>query len=177
VSGGSLQHSCANGSSEMKARIGSAVIGVAMACLLVEGAQAYLHWYAGTQTDSTAQSMRRWYLSHDPLNGKAYHQGFVDLILPSILLGLAAGWITACTPKRVLVWSVFLLSIGVVALFPYYAVVIPTPESDEWWRHASNETRALALIPGYFKAALLCLFFGAVGRGVAQSVRGVKQDL
>jgi hypothetical protein len=42
---------------------------------------------------------------------------------------------------------------------------------DEWWTFASNGTRTVVLIPAYFKAALFCLFFGAFGRGLAQSFR------
>ncbi len=149
----------------------SALLGVIIAYLVVGGTEAYLHWYAGTQSTPTARSLRGWYSYQDALNGKAYRQGFVDLIVPAIILGLAAGCVTARQPQSVLVWSVFVLCFGLVALWPFYAVVIPTKESDEWWRFASNGVRLAAMIPGYFKAALLCLFFGALGRGLAQSFR------
>ena len=154
-----------------------AIFGLVIAYLVVGAGEAYLHWYAGTRNTPTARSLKEWYSRHDELNGKACHAGFVDLILPAIVLGLAAGCVTAQCAQRVLVWSVFILAMGVVGLFPLYAVWSPTKESDEWWRFASNGVRAAALIPGYFKAALLGLFFGALGRGLAQYFQGITSDI
>ena len=154
-----------------------AILGVLVSYLAVAGTEAYLHWYAGTQDTSAAYSMKAWYSAQDPQNGKEYHSSYVDLILPAILLGLVSGVLTAKQPKGVLVWSVFLLCLGLVALMPFYAVVTPTRDSDERWKFASNEVRAVALVPGYFKTALLCLFFGAVGRGLGQHFRHIPEDL
>ena len=155
----------------------SAIFGVVIAYLIMGATEAYLHWYAGTHNTPTAHSWKEWYSAKDPQNGKEYHSSVVDLILPAILLGLAGGFVTARQPKGVLVWCVFLLCLGVVALMPFYAVVTPTRDSDEWWRFASNGVRSVSLIPGYFKAVLLCLFFAAVGRGIGQSARHIPDDL
>jgi TRAP-type C4-dicarboxylate transport system permease large subunit len=154
-----------------------AILGVLVAYLAVGGTEAYLHWYAGTQNTSTAHSMKEWYSAQDPQNGKEYHSSFVDLIFPAILLGLVGGMLTANQSKGVLVWCVFLLCLGLVALMPFYAAVTPTRDSDKWWTFASNEVRAVALVPGYFKAAMLCLFFGAVGRALGQQFRHIPEDL
>ena len=149
-----------------------AICGVVIAYLVVAGIEAGLHWYAGTQNTPTANSWRQWH-SAQAQNGKQYHSSFVDLILPAVLLGLAAGFMTARQPKRVLVWSVFSLCLGIVALMPFYATVTPTRDSDEWWRLASNGVRAVALVPGYFQSALLCLFFSGVGRALGQYFRHI----
>lgn len=154
-----------------------AVLGVVIAYLVVGGAEVYLHWYAGTQNTSAAHSMKAWYSAQDPDNGKEYHSSFVDLILPAILLGLICGVLTAKQSQGVLVWCVFLLCLGLVALMPFYAAVTPTRGSDKWWTFASNEVRAVALVPGCFKAAMLGLFFGAVGRGIGQYFRHLPEDL
>jgi hypothetical protein len=152
-----------------------AILGVLVAYLAVGGTEAYLHWYAGTQDTSTAHSMKAWYSTHE--YGREYHAAFVDLIFPAILLGLVSGVLTSKQSKGVLVWSVFLSCLGLVALFPFYAAVTPTRNSDEWWKFASNGVRAVAFVPGYFKAAALCLFFGAVGRHLGQRFRHIPEDL
>ena len=161
----------------MKPKMRWAILGVVTACLIVGLTEVYFHWYAGTGNTPMAKSWNDWYKAPDPNNGKLYHASFVDLITPVVLLGLAAGFITARQSKAVLVWSVFLLCLGLVALFPFYAVVTPTRDSDEWWRFASTGVRAVAFVPGYFKGALLCLFFAAVGRGIGQSARHIPYDL
>jgi hypothetical protein len=153
-----------------------AILGVVIACLVVGGIEAYWHWYAGTQDTPKAHSLREWYIYRDPISDKPYHAGFVDLIFPAIALGFAAGALTARQSLRVLVWCLFLLPLGVVALFPLYAAFIPTKESDVWWRFATSGVRVVAFIPGYFKAALLCLFFGAVGRNGMRQIHGRTLD-
>jgi hypothetical protein len=153
-----------------------AILGVVIAYLVVGSVEAYIHWYAGTQDTPKAHSLREWYLYRDPINDKPNHAGFADLIFPAIALGLAAGALTARQSLHLLVWCLFLLPLGVVALFPLYAAFIPTKESDEWWKFATCGVRAVAFIPGYFKAALMCLFFGAVGRNGVRQIQGRKLD-
>src|SRR6476660_9955293 len=97
-----------------------AVFWVVVAYLVVALMQAFWHSYAASQGTSVARLLKAWYLYHDARNGKAYHEGFADLILPAILRGLAAGCITAFQRKQVLVWSALLLPVGIVALFPFY---------------------------------------------------------
>ena len=150
-----------------------AIFGVVTACLVVGAGEIYFHWYAGTGNTPMPNSWKEWYTAPDPQNGKLYHASFVDLIIPGVLLGLAAGFITARQSKTVLVWSVFLLCLGLVALWPFYAVVTPTRDSDEWWRFASTGVRAVALVPGYLKSALLCLAFAAIGRALGQGFRHI----
>ena len=153
-----------------------AIPGVVIAYLVAGSVEAYIHWYAGTQDTPTAHSLREWYLSRDPINDKPYHAGFADLILPAIVLGLAAGALTARRSLRVLTWCLLLSPLGVVALFPLYAAFIPTKESDEWWRFATNGVRAVVFIPAYFKAALLGVFFGGISRNGMRQIQGRTQD-
>ncbi len=150
-----------------------AIIGVVAAWIVIGAAEVYFHWYAGRGDSPRANSWNEWYTALDPANGKPIHQSFVDLIIPVVLLGLAAGFITARQSKAVLVWSVFLLCLGLVALFPFYAVVTPTRDSDQWWRFASTSVRAVAFVPGYLKGVLLCLACAAVGRALGRGLRRI----
>jgi len=161
----------------MKPNMRWAILGVVTACLIVGLTEVYFHWYAGTGDTPMAKSWNDWYKAPDSSVGKLYHASFVDLIIPVVLLGLAAGFITARQSKAVLVWSVFLLCLGLVALFPFYALVTPTRDLDKWWRFASTSVRAVSFVPGYLKGVLLCLFFGGVGRALGQSARHMPQDL
>jgi len=153
-----------------------AILRVVIAYLVVAAAEAYLHWYAGTQHTSTADSLKEWYLYHDPRNDKAYHEGSADLILPAIALGLAAGGVTARRAQRELIWFALLLASGVVALFPLYAVFFPQ-EPRQWWSSATSGEKVGAFIVSYFKAALFCLFFGGVGRNLARYFQRLTPDV
>jgi hypothetical protein len=153
-----------------------AILGVVIAYFVVGSLEAYLHWYAGTQDTPTAHSLREWYIYRDPMNDKPIHNGLADLIFQAITLGLAAGALTARQSLRVLVWCLFLLPLGVVALFPFYGAFIPTKDWDEWWTSATSWVRVVAFIPAYFKGTLLCLFFGAVGRNSMRIIQGRIPD-
>jgi len=154
-----------------------AVFWVVVAYLVVAVVETFWHWYAATQETSVAHWLKAWYLYHDASNGKAYIEGLADLFIPAIMLGFGAGCITAFQEQRVLLWCALLLSFGIIALFPYYAVVIPTKDSNEWWTFASYEIRAFALVLGYMKAAMLSLFFGFGGRWMTQYFHGIRPDM
>jgi hypothetical protein len=81
-----------------------------------------IHRYAAAGRTPTAQALRRWYLERDPLNGKPYHRGYYDWVIPCEILGIAAGivlgrsWMWAA---ELVLWAV-VLSAGVMALIPAY---------------------------------------------------------
>jgi len=154
----------------------SAILKVVIAYLWVGSVDASLHWYAGTQDTPTAHSLKEWYLYRDPQNGKVTHIFDVDILLPAIVLGLAAGGLSARRTQKDLIWFALLLPAGVVALFPLYAVSFPH-EPRIWWLSATNGERAGVLIASYFKAALFCLFFGGVGRNAMRQIQGRTQDV
>ena len=163
----------------MKPKMRWAILGAVTACLVVGLAEILFHWYAGTGNTPMAKSWNEWYKAPDPDSGRIYHASFVDLIIPVVLLGLAVGFITARQSRAVLVWSVFLLCLCLVALWPFYAVVTPTRDSDEWWRFASNGVRVVALVPGYFKGVSICLACAIFARALGQYYRdsGPPYDL
>src|SRR5713101_6364667 len=145
-----------------------AILGVAVAYLLVGAVEASLHWYAGTRNSPAARSLRDWYLYRDPLNHKGYHEGFIDLVIPAVLLGLAAGSITARGRQVQLIGCVLILPLGVVALWPLYATFL----ANGWWNVITGVERTAALVIGYTKAALFCGFFACVGRSLTRYFQG-----
>jgi hypothetical protein len=125
--------------------------------------EIYFHWYAGTQNNSAAHSLKSWYLYHDPQNGKAYHRGYMDWDIPAKILGLVAGIILARSriwPVELVVWA-FFLSGGIEALSPIYLAYFPDNRLD--MPHSS-----LGMIAGsgvaFVIGALQCGFFIAIGR-------------
>ncbi len=136
------------------------------ACLYVAVAavEIVLHWYAGTQDTTFAHSLKEWYLSRDPHNDKPYDAGLCDHIIPAIIVGLGMGGFTASRPLREMLVGAFILPIGVVALFPIYAGLLPTKDWDTYWNFASYWERSIAFIPAYIKEVLLCAVFGYAGR-------------
>jgi hypothetical protein len=150
----------------------STIIPVVALYVIVGGIWVFLHWYAATH----AHALRNWYLERYPLNHKPIHAALADLFFPAIILGLGAGCLTAAKPQLELAIYCLALSVGVVALFSVYALFIPTPES-QMWDSESVSWRVLILIPAYWKAALMCLFFGAVGRNSIRQLKGLGQDI
>jgi len=125
--------------------------------------EIYFHWYAGTQSSSTAHSLRDWYLHHDSYNGKAYHRGYTDWDTPAEVLGLAAGIILARSriwPVELICWALF-LSGGIITLFPFYLAFFPENRLD-MPQSSFGLTAGLGI--SYVIGALHCGFFIAVGR-------------
>jgi hypothetical protein len=149
---------------------------VACAYLLVAGVEVFLHWYADGNS-ATAHSLRDWYVYRDPQNDKPFHAGLTDHIFPAVILGLGMGSLTALRPLRLMILCAFVLPVGIVALFPLYATLIPTVDGDTYWTFATVGTRLIAFIPAYFKEVLLCLFFGGLGRTGIRQWKGMKSDV
>jgi hypothetical protein len=141
--------------------------------LAVAGLGVAFHWYAATH----AESLKEWYLQRNPTNDKPINAALVDLVFPAIILGFGVGCLTARSPQWEAGLFSLILSIGVVALFPVYAMLIPTKEYETWLQFAPFGRGVLVLLPVYFKAALICLFFAGVGRSFARSVKKLKPDL
>ncbi|SRR5260221_4996 len=153
-----------------------AILNVLIAYLLVGSVDAYLHWYAGTKDTPTARSLNEWYLYRDPRNGKVTHIFDADIMLPAIALGLAAGGLTARRTQRDLIWFALFLPAGIVGLLPLYAMLFPH-EPRIWWLSATNGERVGVLIVSYFKSAMFCLFFAAVGRNLARYFQRLTPDV
>lgn len=140
--------------------------------VIVAGVSVFLHWYAATH----AHALKDWYLERYPRRHELIHAAIADLFLPAIVLGFGAGWLTAVKSQLELALHCLWLALGVVALFDFYAVLIPTHES-EMWDSDSVWVRVLMLAPAYFKAALICMFFASIGRNVMRQVKRLKPDV
>lgn len=154
----------------------SAIFGVLISCLVVVAVEIFFHSYAGTQRTSVAQGWKSWYLERDPQNGKNTHAGFIDLLLPSVALGLAAGIVTARRSKRLFIVCIILMPLCATALFPFYAAALPSRESDEWWRFAAGGTRLGYFLLLYTKSMLLCVASDIFSRLCARHFMGLPQD-
>jgi hypothetical protein len=66
------------------------LIGMA-AILLVVAVELSIHWYADTHTNRAAKIIQNIYLYRDPDNKKPYGAGLIDLVIPSLILGVILG--------------------------------------------------------------------------------------
>ena len=137
-----------------------AILSVLLFYILLAIAAVAFHWYAGTRDTATAHRLKGWYSFNDARNGKAYHAGETDLIIPSILFGLAAGAITAHRRTIELTWLIFFLPIGLVGLIPVYEKFLP----DDWWLSFDYVDKFLVLGVFYVKSLVVGHFFVCIGR-------------
>ena len=141
-------------------------LGIALIYFTVAGAEVTLHWYMG-QNSAPACSLRERYLSRDPHNGKRYVAGVVDFVIPSIILGVAAGIIGRGWTSGGLACCVLLLSIGVIGLWPVYDLLVPG--LDPVWFGAKLSNRVAFLVFGPPRVVALCAVCAYLGRVLARA--------
>ena len=148
------------------------IVGVLIAYLTVAAAGLGAHWYAGTQDGTAAKTLKDWYLYRSPGNGKLNHITEGDVLLPSLILGLAMGVITSRRSKAEFAWHVFLVPVGITVLQPLYFKFF---SEHPWWSMNGVE-RAGALGVAHARALMFVCVAGIVGRTSAQQAQGRVPD-
>jgi len=96
---------------------------------LVLGTQVGWHWLLSLD-NSLSQSMQNVYLYRSPQGGRAV-AGFLDLMLPGIVLGIFTGYIGWQWGFKKLALFVFIAGSAIVALTPLYVLLLKGREV--WW--------------------------------------------
>jgi hypothetical protein len=169
----SLRQLRADGTTVIVVPLRAALWGFARRCLVILGLYAVfaagtlaVHRYAAAARTPTAQALRRWYLQHDPDNGKPYHRGYCDWVMPCEILGVAAGIVLARSwvwAAELVLWSL-VLSAGVMALMPAYRSLFPQLQPTS------------GSIIGDVFGALQCGFAIAVGRVITAYLLTRKKE-
>ena len=144
-------------------------LGIALVFLVVGIGEVALHWYLGGNNSDLALRLRKMYLHRDADNGKRYVEGLVDFVVPTIVLGIAAGIIGSRFSSASLVVCVVLLSLGVMCLWPVYDALVPG--IDPVWSGAKFEDRVRLMIFGPPRVLVLFAFFTFVARVLVQNFR------
>jgi hypothetical protein len=84
--------------------------------------QVLWHWFLSGHS-TLAQSLLRFYLYHDPRPWRDV-EGYLDLLLPAILLGLLTGWVGWRWSMRKLCCYVLSAGVGIVAIMPVYTLFL-----------------------------------------------------
>ena len=130
------------------------------------------HWCVAKGKSRLAISLRDTYSHTASGNGKSYVAGWVDVIVPSTLLGIIVGTSAArCSTARIAFW-VILLSICIIALLPVYSSFFPDGEAVKLWM--APGTRKLTLgdaIKPIMKALLCCGVFAYGSRDMLLQMR------
>jgi hypothetical protein len=142
-------------------------LGIALVFLVVGIGEVALHWYLGGHNSDRALRLRKMYLHRDADNGKRYVEGLVDFVVPTIVLGIAAGIIGSRLPPGGLTLCVVLLSLGVICLLPLYDALVPG--TDPVWFGAKFEDRVRLILFGPPKVLALCAFFTCAARVLVQN--------
>jgi hypothetical protein len=142
-------------------------LGIALIYLAVAGAGVTLHWYIGTQHSVQARRLREWFLYRDPQTGQQRRPGLVDVLLPAVIFGLAAGTIGSRWRPREVICCIMLLSAGGVCLLPLYAAFLP--QARFWWWGDTVEDRVTGMFFASLNLGGLCGGFALVGCYLAQS--------
>src|SRR5690242_12571275 len=90
-----------------------------MAYVLTALFQVGWHWLL-SRDNGLARALLGLYLAYDPKLGKGVAP-VVDILLPSIWLGAATGFLSWEWPPRRVATLVIVVSVGLVALLPAYA--------------------------------------------------------
>jgi hypothetical protein len=117
-----------------------------------------LHWYAGTRNTPAGRHLRDAYFYRDPTSGKGYG-GLVDAGIPAVILGVALGTFGASWPPRRLAFGAIILSVGIVALFPWYWSFF---QEQHVWLLPRWKTGPLAVgdfVVAYVEALAICGVF------------------
>jgi hypothetical protein len=139
--------------------------------LVVAIVEIALHSYAGMGRTAAARQLYNFYLSRDRDNNKAYVAGVVDLIIPAITLGIAAGVLCATWEPRRLVIMVFLLCLGIVALFPIYGICYSNGGLRSLAAANASAVTSDDLFKVFAKALALCGVFAYGARILAMHFR------
>ncbi len=144
------------------------VIGIVLSYVVLATAEIGLHAYMGLSDSERTATIREWYFYRDHDNGKQYHMGFTVFVLPSVLMGFAAGGF-GCKWKPVsIAITVVVLSIGVVILPPVYASFLPGKPPYYWppdiWGRLDLFTFK------YVFTLILCGSSAYVGWAICQSI-------
>lgn len=142
---------------------------IAMLYIVVATAELTFHWYAGTRDTAMAHSLRQWYLRLD--NGGDHNAGLVNLMLPSMLLGVALGSIGARWNPGELLCYAPLLALGVVVLYPAYATFIPWGQRCAMWPDTIELTKGSFFIRVYATALANCGFCTYGSRAVTREMQ------
>ena len=127
--------------------------------LVVAGFQFAWHWFVSTHY-KLAEILLRVYLYHAQNSHKGV-AGYLDLMLPGILLGLTIGWVGPQTPN----WCVISVGIGIVALMPIYTLLLGK-DLVYWWPQTTSEL-VVSFVFEIITAWIVVWVFADAGRWLA----------
>lgn len=108
------------------------LIAILLVYLAVAAAEIALHAYMAYCTSDLAADVHDWYLRRSAVDGAAFNTTMAVIVAPGVLLGLAAGGFgRQWKPERLLV-CIIVLALGLVALYPIYALVMPAAAAYCW---------------------------------------------
>ena len=108
------------------------LIALLLVFLAVAALGIALHAYMGYCTSDRASDVHDWYLRRSTVDGAAFNATLADLVVPSVLLGFAAGAFGRKWKPEQLLVGIVVLAGGVVALYPLYVLAMPAAAEFCW---------------------------------------------
>ncbi len=130
------------------------LIAILLVYVGLAAAEIALHAYMARCPSDLAADVRDWYLRRSTVDGAAFNTTLAVIVVPSVLAGLAAGGFGGKWKPEHLLVGIAALAIGVVALYPIYALVMPAA-ADYCWPPGAG-ARLAALGSGLVKSIIAC---------------------
>jgi hypothetical protein len=134
--------------------------------------QILWHWFLSS-SHILAQTLLRVYLYRNPQTGREV-EGYLDVMLPAILLGLLTGWRGSQWSIAKLSLHVLCAALGVIALMPLYKIFFD--KAVVWWWPATANQLIPSLVLGAIKALIVVGFFAYIGQILAIHFQGLKRQ-
>ncbi len=130
------------------------LIAIVLVYLAIAAVEIALHAYMANCTSDLAADVHDWYLRRSMVDGAAFNATLAVVVAPGVLLGLAAGSLGGKWKPGKLLICIIALALGLVALYPIYALVMPAAAGYCWPPGAGPRLASLGL--GLVKTTIAC---------------------
>jgi hypothetical protein len=137
-------------------------------------ASIFVWWHYYICTNPSAVSVRRFYTYQSSVPGKGV-PGYIDLVLPALIIGGVTGLAGARIGPRWTVVHVLLMSVGLTVLQPVFARWVPAAEL--WWMPAHTKWPVGTMVSLGWFIVLLCAVAAFAGRLYGQRWWGLGDNV
>ena len=147
---------------------------IALTLFFVLTASAFVWWHYYICTNPAATGVRHFYARQSSVPGKGM-AGYIDLVLPAVIVGFATGLAGARLRPRWTVVHVLIMTAGIAVLQPVFVRWMPAEEL--WWLPAERKWPLGAMLNLGWRIVLLCGVFAFLGRLYGQRWWGLGDNV
>jgi hypothetical protein len=147
---------------------------ISLTIFLATMATIFVWWHRYICTDPAALGVRRFYAYRSTISGKGV-SGYIDLVLPAMLIGFVTGLAGALLRPRWTCVHTLIMGTGLTVLQPILAQWVPPNEL--WWLPAGKKWPLWEMLGLEWRGLLLCGVFAYLGRLFGQRWWGLGDNM